>query len=180
RCAAALAPAPRRGGDPAVPPGVHPGPPAPPVHGVRDPRADPGGRGPRDHIVGVVESPQRVPARRAASQAGRPGVRLRGALLQQRRRSLVVPRLYAEANHALTLCPAEPILQDGNSDIENTIFRTLPDRRRSATPPRRVIPSVPAPARGATRLCIPRSPKPRPWTCWRDTVAHAPSVEGSW
>src|SRR5207244_1765389 len=38
---------------------------------LRDPRADPCGRRPGDHLVGAVESAECVPARLAATEAGR-------------------------------------------------------------------------------------------------------------
>src|SRR5439155_23681257 len=72
RRAAALPAAPRRRRDPPVPAGVHAGPAASPLHAFRDPRADPRGRRPRHHVVGVVEPTQRVPAGITAAQEERP------------------------------------------------------------------------------------------------------------
>src|SRR3989449_7562804 len=85
RRATALAPAPRLRRDPAVPAGVHAGPAPAPLHAVRDPRADSRRGRPRHHIVGAVESPQRVPAGRAASQARQPACRAAGAVDSERR-----------------------------------------------------------------------------------------------
>src|SRR5947208_2397413 len=71
RGAETLRTAPRLGRDPALPAGVHARAPAPPLHPLRDPRADPCGRRPGDHLVGAVESAECVPARLAATEAGR-------------------------------------------------------------------------------------------------------------
>src|SRR6266571_694590 len=85
RRATALAPAPRLRRDPAVPAGVHAGPAPASLHAVRDPRTDSRRGRPRHHIVGAVESAQRVPAGRAASQARQPVSRAAGAVDGERR-----------------------------------------------------------------------------------------------
>src|SRR5207247_1334877 len=86
RMATAIFPAHRRlRRDPAVPAGVHAGPAPASLHAVRDPRTDSCRGRPRHHIVGAVESPQRVPAGRAASQARQPASRAAGAVDGERR-----------------------------------------------------------------------------------------------
>src|SRR6266704_809029 len=76
---------PRLRRDPAVPAGVHAGPAPASLHAVRDPRTDSRRGRPRHHIVGAVESAQRVPAGRAASQARQPVSRAAGAVDGERR-----------------------------------------------------------------------------------------------
>src|SRR5205814_813961 len=68
---AALAAAPRRGGDPAVLAGVHARPPAAALLSHPNPRSDPRGGRPGDHVVGAVEPAQRVPARVIAPEKER-------------------------------------------------------------------------------------------------------------
>src|SRR5690348_17397013 len=77
----------RLGRDQAVPASVHARSPPPPLYALRDPRTDPGSRGRRYHLVGPVESAQRLPAWGPAPE-GRRGVSGGAHRLERERRPL--------------------------------------------------------------------------------------------